>query len=99
VPFVDAPVALLHAVRVPGDLVVDQPGAEVLQVQPLAGGIGRQQDANRADVRGGLEGGFDCFPVVRVHAAIHGQQPVAARETLGRQDRFQPVLRGPVFRE
>ena len=76
---VDAPVALLHAVGVPRDFVVDQPGAVVLQVQPLAGGVGGEQDAHRADVGGGLEGGFDGLPVVRVHAAVHGQQPVAAR--------------------
>ena len=33
----------------------------------------------------GLERGFDPLPVVLVHAAVHGQQPVAAREPLGGQ--------------
>ena len=47
---VDTPVPLLHAVRVPRDFVVDEAGAEVLEVQTFRSGIGGEQDANRADV-------------------------------------------------
>ena len=34
-----------------------------------------------------------------VHAAVHRQQAVVAREPLGGQDRLEPVLRGPVLGE
>ena len=76
---VDAPVALLQPVRVPRDFVVDEPVAVVLEVQAFGGGVGGEQDAHRADFGRRLEGGFDLFPLVRVHAAVHGQQPVVAR--------------------
>ena len=35
-------------------------------------------------LRGGLERRLDLLPVLRVHAAVHGQQPVAAGEPLRR---------------
>ena len=44
---VDAAVALLHPHGVPGDLVVDEVAAVRLEVEPLAGGIGGEQDAHR----------------------------------------------------
>ncbi len=96
---VDTAVPLLHAVGVPRNLVVDQPGAVVLEVETFGGGIGGQQDAHGALVGSGLERRFDRFPLLRVHAAVHRHQPVAAREPFGRQDRLQPVLRGPVLGE
>ena len=43
---VDAAVALLHHVRVPGDLDVDELRAVVLEVDALAGGVGGEQDAD-----------------------------------------------------
>ncbi len=44
---VDAAVALLHHVRVPGDLDVDQVRAVVLEVDALAGGVGGEEDPPR----------------------------------------------------
>ena len=45
---VDAAVALLEPVRVPGDLVVDQLRAVVLEVDALGRRVGREQDADVA---------------------------------------------------
>ena len=42
---VDAPVALLDAAWVPGQVEVEEIGAVGLEVQPLAGGVGGEQDA------------------------------------------------------
>ena len=42
-------IPLLHAVGIPRNLVVDQPGAEVLEVETFRGGVGGQQDANGTD--------------------------------------------------
>ena len=44
---VDAPVALLDAAGVPGQVEVEQVGAVRLEVQSLAGGVGGDQDAQR----------------------------------------------------
>ena len=96
---VDAPVALLQPVRVPRDFVVDEPVAVVLEVQAFGGGVGGEQDAHRADFGSRLEGGFDILPLLQVHAAVHGQQPVVAGEALLGEDFLEPVLRGPVFGE
>ena len=76
---VDAAVALLHAVGVPGDLVVDQPRAVVLQVDALGCGVGGQQDTHRRLLRVCLEGRLDRLPLVDVHAAEQGQQHPLAR--------------------
>ena len=67
---VDAAVALLQAIRVPGDLPVQQPVAVVLQVDALAGGVGREQDAQRVEVEVVLEDGFDVLAFVLVLAAV-----------------------------
>ena len=96
---VDTPVALLQPVRVPRDFVVDEPVAVVLEVDAFGGGVGGEQDADRADSGADLESGLDIFPVLRVHAAVHGQQPVAAREAVLGENFLQPVLRGPVLGE
>ena len=48
---VDPAVALLQPVGVPRDLPVQQPVAVGLQVDPLAGGVGREQDPHRIHVR------------------------------------------------
>ena len=34
----------------------------------------------------GLEGGLDLLPLLRVHAAVHGQEPVAPGEALLGED-------------
>ena len=96
---VDAAVALLQAVRVPGDLEVDHAGAVVLEVDALGGGVGGQQDADGTPLGVGLERRLDPLPVLRVHAAVHRHQPVAAGEPLGGEDALQPVLGGPVLGE
>jgi hypothetical protein len=44
---IHAAIALLHSVRVPGDLEMYQFGAVVLQVDAFRGGIGGEQDANK----------------------------------------------------
>jgi hypothetical protein len=75
---VDAAVALLQAVGVPGDFVVDQPVAVPLQVDALAGGVGGEQDADRRQARVGLELGLDPLPLPLVHAAVQHGQPLAA---------------------
>ena len=43
---IDAAVALLHHVRIPRNLDVDEVVAVVLEVDALGGGIGREQDAD-----------------------------------------------------
>ncbi len=96
---VDAPVALLQPVRVPRNFVVDEPGAVVLEVQAFGGGVGGKQDAHRADFGSRLESSFDIFPLLHVHAAVHGQQPVVIGEALLGEDFLEPVLRGPVLGE
>ena len=96
---VDAAVPLFQAVRVPGDLEVDHPGAVVLEVDALGGGVGGQQDADGTVLGVGLEGRLDPLPVLRVHAAVHRHQAVAAREPLRSQDALEPVLGGPVLGE
>jgi len=52
---VNAAVALLHDVRIPGNLDVDQVIAVVLEVYAFGGGIGGQQDADGRNVRRSLE--------------------------------------------
>src|ERR1700686_2912118 len=41
---IDAAVALLHAVGVPGDLIVDEAMAVALEVDTFAGGVGGEED-------------------------------------------------------
>ena len=48
---IDAAVALLHHVRVPGNLDVDQVVAVVLEVDAFRSGVGREQDANGRHIR------------------------------------------------
>ena len=52
---VDAPVALLDATRVPGDIVVKQIGAMALEVDAFAGRIGAEEYSNRVSVRRSVE--------------------------------------------
>ena len=58
---VDAAVALVEAARVPGQVEVEEIGAVALQVQPLAGGVGGDQDAERMVFRLGVEGVLDVL--------------------------------------
>jgi hypothetical protein len=73
---VDAAVALLQPVGVPGDLVMNQVGAVVLQVDAFGGGVGREQDAHRRFRGCGLEGGLDTLALPGVHATVEDHQAV-----------------------
>ena len=73
---VDAPVALLHAARVPRDVEVEQVGAVVLEIDALATGIGRHQDAQRMTGRIGVEGGLDSLPALFADAPVEGHDPL-----------------------
>ena len=63
---VDASVALLDAARIPGQIEVEQIGAVRLEVQPLAGGVGGEEDAQRIARRVGVEAALD-LPALRSH--------------------------------
>ena len=96
---VHAAIALLHAVRVPGNLDMDQLGAMVLQVYTLGSGIGRQQDADGGFLGMGLERGLDRFALVVGHPAVDHHQAPLGGEAFPRQQVMQPLLGGAVFRE
>lgn len=96
---VDAAVALLHAIRVPRDLVVDEARAMALEADPLGGGIGGEEDAHRGDARVGLEGRLDALPLIGVHAAVGGEEAPLLGETMAGEDGLQPVLGGAVLGE
>jgi hypothetical protein len=63
----------------------------ILEIDAFGGGVRGEQDANRADFGRRLEGGLDIFPVVRVHAAEHGQQSVLIGEAMLGES-FQPPV-------
>jgi hypothetical protein len=67
---VDAAIALLQAVGVPGYLVVDEAVAVALEVDVFAGGIGGKQDPDGRVLGVELEGGFDALAIVGVLRAI-----------------------------
>jgi hypothetical protein len=96
---VHAAIALLHAVRVPRDLVVDQPRAMVLEVDSLGSRVGGQQDAHRCFRRICLEGGLDALAGVFVHAAVEGQEALARGQPVRGEEPVEPVLCGPVLGE
>jgi hypothetical protein len=96
---VDAAGALLHAAGVPGDLVVDEAGAVVLEVDALGRGVGGEEDARPGDLGTGLEGGLDGLALIGGHAAVEREQAIVGGETLGREQAEQPVLGGAVLGE
>ena len=59
---VDAPVALLDAARIPGQVEVEEIGAMRLEVQSLAGRVGGDEDAKGVARRVGIEAALDLFP-------------------------------------
>ena len=69
---VDAAVALLHAPGVPRHVEVEEVPAVVLQVHPLAGGIGGDQDAQRVQLRRAVEAALEGFPFLIADAAVEG---------------------------
>ena len=89
---VDAAVALLEAVGIPRDLVVDQPVAVVLEVDALARRVCREQDPDRGLVGVGLERGFDPRALVGVHAAVEEHGALALGEPAGGQQVVEGTL-------
>ena len=62
---VDAAVALLDSSRVPRQVEVEEVRAVGLEVQALAGGVGRDQDPQRIVGRVGVEAALDLFARAR----------------------------------
>ena len=58
---VDSPVALLDATRIPGQVEVEEIGAVRLEVQPLAGSIGGEQNPQRVACGVGVEPALDLL--------------------------------------
>ena len=93
------PVALLHPIGIPGNFIMNQPAAIVLQVQTFRGGIGRQQNPHRRIFGISLKRCFNLLPVVVGHSAVNHQQPAMSGEALMRQQIVQPILSRPVLGE
>ena len=93
---VDAAVALLDAAGVPGQVEVEEVRAVRLEVQALAGGVGREQDAQRV-LRGiGVEPALDLLaPRAAREAVDHLDALVGAIGALDGllEDRLQVALR------
>ena len=89
---------LFEPVGVERDVVVDDPVAVPLQVDALARGVGREQDAHRVAVQAGLERGLEVLALVLVHAAEQQAEPVPAQAPR-RQDAGEPLLGGLVLGE
>jgi len=71
----------------------------VLKIQAFGGGISREQDAHRADLRSRLESGFDLFPLPEVHATYIVSVRSPPVSPCWGENFLEPVLRGPVFGE
>ncbi len=94
---INTPVALLKPVGVPGNFVVDEASAVVLQVYPLGGGVRGEQDAHLCVPGIGLEGGLDGLALFGAHAAVQRQQASGRCQPLAFQQIVQPLLGGTVF--
>ena len=88
---VDAAVALLHPPRVPGHVEVEQIPAVVLQVHPLAGRIGGDQDAQWVQLRRAVEAALEGFPFLIADAAVEGGDALTLPVAAGDQ-RFNLLL-------
>ena len=99
---VHPPVALLHPVGVERDLHVDQPVALPVEVDPLGGRVGGQQDADLGGGRVVVELPDDPLPLVGSEAAVEHLHPIPHRRpvgVLGGEHLVQVVQRGPVLGE
>ena len=96
---VDAAVALLQAVGIPRDLVVNEAMAVALEVDAFARGVGGEQDADRRVLGVELESGFDALAVVGVLRAIEQFQTVAFLEPARGQVVMEPLLSVAVLSE
>ena len=95
---IDPAVALLHDVRIVGNLDVDQAIAVVLQVDAFGRGVGGEQDTNIGILRVRLECGFDLLPLFLIHAAMNDPETVSAISVRG-EDLMKPLMRRAVFGE
>ena len=96
---VDAAVALLHDVGIPGDFDVDEVFAEVVEVDALGSGVGGEQDAHGGGWAGfRLEGVDDRVAFLPREGAVQDHQRVAAVAVV-REDGPQPRERVHEFRE
>ena len=95
---VDATVALFHDIWIPRNLDMDEVVAVVLQVNTFRGRVGREQNANRRNVRMRLERSFDRLALVRQHASMQIHQSIAA-VSVGSEYLMEPRMGGPVFGE
>ena len=80
---IHATVSLLHPVRIPRNLVVNELPAVVLEIDALRGGVRRQQNPDGRFRRVGLKSGLDPLAILRSHAAVDGQQTIRAPQFLG----------------
>src|SRR5439155_3228489 len=81
---IDAAVALLHPARVPGHIEVKEVMAMALEVEPLAGCVGRDQDADRMLPRVGGEGALDLLALSRRRRPVIDGDPF--RRAIGERD-------------
>ena len=88
---VDAADALFQAGRVERDVEVDEPVAVRLQVDPLAGGVGGDQDPDVLLVRRGGELRADVLPFLGRGGALDHREPVPFPVAVLVQDPDDPV--------
>ena len=96
---VHAAVALFHSVWIPGNLIVDQLGTVILQVDPFRRCICSKKDTHRGFNWVGLECSLDSLAVLSGHSAVHHLEAVIANITLSSQQIIKPLLGGSVFGE
>jgi hypothetical protein len=92
---IDAAVALLHPAWVPGHIEVHQPLAVVLQIHPLAGGVGGNQDPQRIGLGRAVEAALDRLAPLITDAAMEGGD--AGLGLIAAGDQFTHPALQPVF--
>ena len=96
---VNPPVALLHAIGVPGDFAVDEPRTVVLEVNALGGRVGRQQNPHGGNRRTGLERRLNPLALVGGHPTVKAQHALATAKPRVGQHLEQPALGVPILGE
>src|SRR5436305_13923288 len=79
---INAAIALLQTVGVPGNLVVNEMGAVILQVNTFGSGIGGQQDTHGRFGRVSLECSFNRLSLMCIHTTVQRQQTFLTTLTL-----------------